>query len=157
MGVSALLMEIADLEKGVILLTGDAKKLARAYMKAWLSQGKTFLAERLPFGIDEFGENVFIGSPYEGVTFDGYIIVNPLSRSKNERARLYSWIKENRGRIILLYETKYVKDSITRYGIKEFIDYLVAYKRETAGFERVDIYKMEDGKVVKKKSYIRRI
>lgn len=151
-----MLREIADLEEGVILLTGDAKKVARAYVRAWLSRGKTLLAEWLPFRIEEFERSIFIGSPYEGFSFDAYLIINPLSRPKNELA---DWLKENmdKHKLILLYETKYVKDSITRYRIKEFIDYLIAYKRETAGFERIDVYKMEEGRVIKKKSYVRKI
>ncbi|AIF69217.1 hypothetical protein PAP_04000 [Palaeococcus pacificus DY20341] len=151
-----MLTEIANLEEGVVLLTGDAKKLGRIYLKAWLSTGKTFLAEALPFEVDEFQEQIFIGSPFEGFEFDGYIILNPISRPKYERAKLYNWIKENKDRLILLYDHRYVKDSITRYGIKELINYLVAYKRETMGFERIDIYKFEDGKVTEKKTYMRR-
>lgn len=82
--------------------------------------------------------------------------MNPLSRSKAEREKLHRWLEQNRDKLILLYETKYVKDSITRYPIRELIDYLVAYKRETVGFERVDVIRLENGRVVESKTYIRR-
>ncbi|WP_048159727.1 hypothetical protein [Thermococcus barophilus] len=150
-----MLREIAHLSKGVILITGDAKKITRIFLNAWLSNGMTFLAEHLPFDV-KYPGNVFIGSLNEGIEFDGYLIYNLLSRPKNERARVYEWIKEHSNKLILIYETKYMKDSVLRYGIKELINYLIAYKRETLGFERIDVYKFEEGRVVEKKTYVRR-
>ncbi|WP_461867012.1 hypothetical protein [Thermococcus sp.] len=146
-----MLKEITNLEKGIILLTGDAKKFGRIYLKSWLERGLKVLAEELPFDLKE--EGLFIGSPYKGKLFDAYLLLNPLSRP---RAILYSWLEENRDKLVLLYEQKYVKDSIVRYEIKELIDYLIAYKRETVGFEKVDVYKLKNGKIVERKSYIRR-
>lgn len=150
-----MLMDIANLDSGVVLLTGDAKRIGRAFMRAWLSRGMTFLAEALPFPLEGFEENVFIGSPFGGYIFDGYLIVDPLSRPEGERSKLYSWLKETNG-LVLLYEKKYVGSSITRYSIRNFIDYLVAYKRETLGFERVEAYRFEEGHVVERKTYVRR-
>ncbi|NJE07518.1 hypothetical protein E3E31_03090 [Thermococcus sp. M39] len=150
-----MLREIVHLSKGVILITGDAKKIARIFLNAWLSNGMIFLAEHLPFDV-KYPENVFIGSLNEGIEFDGYLIYNLLSRPKNERAKIYEWIKEYRDKLILIYETKYMKDSVLHYGIKELINYLIAYKRETLGFERIDVYKFEEGRVIEKKSYVRR-
>lgn len=149
-----MLKEITNLERGTVLLTGDAKKLGRIYLKSWIRRGLRILADELPFEIDD--ENLFIGSPYEDAFFDAYLILNPISRPKEERAELYSWLKKNRDRLILLYERKYIRDSIVRYGIKELIDYLIAYKRETVGFERIDVYRFEGGNVIEKKAYIRR-
>ncbi|NJD99416.1 hypothetical protein E3E26_06405 [Thermococcus sp. LS1] len=148
-----MLKEIAELNSGIVLITGDGKRLARIYLNAWSKRTKNILVEYLPFQVD--GE-VYIGSPYAGGDFDVYLIVNPLSRSKAEREKLHRWLAENRNKLILLYETKYVKDSITRYQIRELIDYLVAYKRETVGFERVDVMRLENGRVVESKTYIRR-
>lgn len=148
-----MLKEIAELEEGRVLLTGNAKRLARIYLNAWIRRGKTLLVEYLPFQVD--GE-VYIGSPLEGGDFDAYLIVNPLSRPKSEREKLYSWLGEGGNKLVLLYEQKYVKDSIARYPIKEFIDYLIAYKRETVGFERIDVMRFERGRVVAEKSYVRR-
>ncbi len=150
-----MLKEMINLSKGVILITGDAKKIARIFLNVWLSEGRIFLAEHLPFNV-EYPENVFIGSLNEGIEFDGYLIYNLLSRPKRERARVYKWIKEHREKMILIYETRYMRDSVLRYGIKELIDYLIAYKRETLGFERIDVYKFEEGKITEKKSYVRR-
>lgn len=150
-----MLKEILNLDKGTVLLTGNAKKLGRIYLKSWLNRGLTVLAEGLPFELSS--ENLFIGSPYEGFSFDAYLILNPISRPKPEREKLLRWLEEHRDRLVLLYEYRYVKDSITRYRIKELIDYLIVYKRETVGFERVDVYKLEDGKVIERKSYIRRM
>ncbi len=149
-----MLKEILNLEKGTVLLTGNAKKLGRIYLKSWLNRGLRVLAEGMPFELSS--ENLFIGSPYEGFSFDAYLILNPLSRPKPEREKLRRWLEEHRDRLFLLYEHRYVKDSITRYGIKELIDYLIAYRRETVGFERVDVYKLEKGKIIERKSYIRR-
>lgn len=147
------LKEIAELDSGVVLITGDAKRLVRMYLNEWSRRGKTILIEYIPFQID--GE-VYIGSPYEGTSFDAYLIVNPLSRSKAEREKLHRWLAGNRDKLILLYEGKYVKDSITRYAIRELIDYLIAYKRETVGFERIDVMRFEDGKIVESRTYVRR-
>jgi len=150
-----MLREIVHLSKGVILITGDAKKIARIFLNAWLSSGMTFLAEHLPFDV-KYPENVFIGSLDAGVGFDGYLVYNLLSRPKNKRARIYEWIKEHRDRLVLIYEIKYMKDSVLRYGIKDLIDYLIAYKRETLGFERIDVYKFKEGKAIEKKTFVKR-
>ncbi|WP_297501415.1 hypothetical protein [Thermococcus sp.] len=148
-----MLKRIAELNSGVVLITGNGKRLARIYLNAWARRGMRVLAEYLPFGVD--GE-AYIGSPFESGDFDAYLIVNPLSRPKEEREALYRWLSEHRNRLILLYEGKYVRDSITRYRIRDFVDYLIAYKRETVGFERVDVMKLENGRIVESKTYIRR-
>lgn len=148
-----MLKKIAELNSGAVLITGDGKRLARIYLNAWGKAGKRILAEYLPFQVDG---DVYIGSPFESDDFEVYLIVNPLSRSKAEREKLKDWLGEHRDKLVLLYEHKYVKDSITRYGMKEFIDYLIAYKRETVGFERLDVMRLENGRVVESKTYVRR-
>ena len=148
-----MLKKIAELNSGAVLITGDGKRLARIYLNAWGKAGKRILAEYLPFQVDG---DVYIGSPFESDDFEVYLIVNPLSRSKAEREKLKDWLGEHRDKLVLLYEHKYVKDSITRYGIREFIDYLIAYKRETVGFERLDVMRLENGRVVESKTYVRR-
>lgn len=148
-----MLKRIAELDSGVVLITGGGKKIARIYLNSWGKRGKRILAEYLPFQVDG---DVYIGSPFEGNDFEIYLIVNPLSRSKAEREKLREWLASHRDKLVLLYETKYVKDSIVRYGITEFIDYLIAYKRETVGFERLDVMHLENGRVVESKTYVRR-
>ncbi|WP_297465627.1 hypothetical protein [Thermococcus sp.] len=147
-----MLKEIAGLNSGRVLITGNGKKLARIYLNSW-GRGRKILAEYLPFQVKG---DVYIGSPFESDDFEVYLIVNPLSRPKAEREKLHRWLAEQRDRLVLLYEGKYVRDSITRYGIRDFIDYLIAYKRETVGFERVDVMRLESGRVVETKTYIRR-
>jgi len=148
-----MLKRIAELDSGIVLITGNGKRLARIYLNAWARRGMRVLAEYLPFQVE--GE-VYIGSPFEGGGFDAYLMVNPMLRSKAEREALYEWLSKNRDKLVLLYEGKYIRDSITRYRIKDFIDYLIAYKRETVGFEQVDVMRLEGGKVVESKTYIRR-
>ncbi len=148
-----MLKRIAELDSGAVLITGNGKRLAKIYLNAWTRRGMRVLAEYLPFQVE--GE-VYIGPLSEGDDFDAYLIVNPLSRPKEEREALYEWLSKNRDKLVLLYEGKYIKDSITRYRIKDFIDYLIAYKRETVGFERVDAMRLENGRVVESKTYIRR-
>ncbi|NJE61074.1 hypothetical protein [Thermococcus sp. 21S7] len=148
-----MLKKIAELNSGAVLITGDGKRLARIYLNAWGKAGRRILAEYLPFQVDG---DVYIGSPFESDDFDVYLIVNPLSRSRAEREKLTEWLGEHRDKLVLLYEHKYVKDSITRYGIRESIDYLIAYKRETVGFERLDVMRLENGKVVESRTYVRR-
>ncbi len=149
----AMLKKIAELDSGVVLITGDGKRLARIYLNAWTKGGRRILAEYLPFQVDD---DTYIGSPFESDDFEVYLIINPLSRSKAEREKLKEWLASHRDRLVLLYEHKYVKDSITRYGIRRFIDYLIAYKRETVGFERVDVMRLEDGRVAESKTYVKR-
>ncbi|MCD6372228.1 MAG: hypothetical protein J7L37_01555 [Thermococcus sp.] len=148
-----MLKKIAELDSGVVLITGDGKRLAKIYMNAWSRGGKRVLAEYLPFQVDG---DVYIGPPFESDDFDVYLIVNPLSRSKEERERLKGWLEKHRDRLVLMYEHKYVKDSITRYGLKDSIDYLIAYKRETVGFEKIDVMRLEKGRIVGSKTYVRR-
>lgn len=148
-----MLKEIAELTSGAVLITGNGKRIARIYLNAWGREGRRILAEYLPFQVEG---DVYIGPPFESDDFDVYLIVNPLSRSKAEKEELKKWLASHGDKLVLLYEHKYVRDSITRYGIREFIDYLIAYKRETVGFERVDVARLEDGKIVESKTYIRR-
>jgi len=148
-----MLKKIAEVSSGAVLITGDGKRLARIYLNVWSGRGKRILAEHLPFPVNG---DVYIGSPFDSDDFDVYLIINPLSRPKEEREKLIEWLKEHRDKLVLLYESKYVKDSITRYRLKDFIDYLIAYKRETVGFERVDVMSLEGGKVVESKTYVRR-
>jgi hypothetical protein len=149
-------MKLSDLvyiKSGRILMTGGPKRIARIFLNEWAREGYKILAEGLPFVID--GE-VYIGNPLENPGFDVYLVLNPLSRSREEKERLYRWLEENRERIILLYETKYVGDSIVRYPIRNFIDYLLAYRRETVGAEVIKLYLIEKGKVVESRELIRR-
>ncbi len=148
-----MLKRIAELDSGTVLITGNGKRLAKIYLNAWARRGMRVLAEYLPFQV---GGEVYIGSPFDSEDFDAYLIVNPLSRPKGEREALYGWLSNHRNTLVLLYEGKYIKDSITRYRIKDFIDYLIAYKRETVGFEQVDVMRLENGRVVESKTYIRR-
>ncbi|AFL94235.1 hypothetical protein CL1_0020 [Thermococcus cleftensis] len=148
-----MLKRIAELDSGAVLITGDGKRLARIYINAWSKSGRRVLAEYLPFQV---GGDAYIGSPFESDDFDVYLMVDPLSRPKAERERLNEWLAKHRDKLVLLYEHKYVKDSITRYEIRNHIDYLIAYKRETVGFERVDVMRLENGRVVESKTYVRR-
>lgn len=155
-------MRLSDLvyvKSGRILMTGSPpRRIARIFLNEWAREGYKILAEGLPpFVVD--GE-VFIGDPpLKNPGFDAYLILNPpLSRSREERERLYDWLEENRDKLILLYETKYVGgDSITRYQIRNFIDYLLAYRRETlGGAEVIRLYRIEGGRVVESREFIRR-
>ncbi|AMQ17965.1 hypothetical protein [Thermococcus peptonophilus] len=149
-------MRLSDLvyvKSGRILMTGSPRRIARIFLNEWAREGYKILAEGLPFVVD--GE-VFIGDPLKNPGFDAYLILNPLSRSREERERLYDWLEENRDKLILLYETKYVGDSITRYQIRNFIDYLLAYRRETLGAEVIRLYRIEGGRVVESREFIRR-
>ncbi|ASJ10751.1 hypothetical protein A3L12_05290 [Thermococcus sp. P6] len=148
-----MLKEIAGLDEGVVLITGDGKRIARVYLNSWAKRGKRILAEGLPFRIE--GE-VYLGSPFENDGFDVYLLIDPLSRSKADRKTLREWISSHRDRLVLLYERRYVKDSITRYRLRELLDYLVAYRRETVGFERIDVMRFEGGRVVESRTYVRK-
>ncbi|MBP1910891.1 hypothetical protein [Thermococcus stetteri] len=149
-------MKLSDLvyvKSGRILMSGNPRRIARIFLNEWAREGYKILAEGLPFVVD--GE-VFLGDPLENPGFDAYLILNPLSRSKEEQKKLYDWLDENRNKLILLYETKYIGDSITRYPIRNFVDYLLAYRRETLGAEVIKLYRIEEGRVVESKEFIRR-
>ncbi|ASJ03733.1 hypothetical protein A3L09_05330 [Thermococcus profundus] len=135
------------------MMTGNAKRLARIFLNEWGREGWKILAESLPFQVE--GE-VFIGDPLENPGFDAYLIVNPLSRSKTAQEKLYSWLESNRDKLVLLYEGKYIGDSISRYRIRFFVDYLVAYRRETVDTEVVNLYKLENGEVVESSKLVRK-
>ncbi len=147
------LTDILYLKSGRIMMSGNPKRIARIFLNEWAREGYRVLAEELPFVVN--GE-VFVGNPVETPNFDVYFIVNPLSKSKEEKERLYKWLEEERDKLILLYEGKYVGDSITRYKIKDFIDYLIAYRWETVGTEVVKLYRLEEGKVVESRELVRK-
>jgi len=147
-----VLKEILALESGVVMVSGGGKRLARLYLQAWADKKGSALAEELPFPVE--GE-IYVGNPFKA-DFPVYLIVNPLSREKPEREKLLHWLEEKRDRLVLLYENRYVGDSIVRYRIRNHLDYLIAYKRETMGAELLKVYKLEDGRVVERKTYVRR-
>jgi hypothetical protein len=148
------LSDLVYIKSGRILMTGNPRRIARIFINEWIREGYSVLAEGMPFVVE--GE-IFIGDPLKNPGFDAYLIVNPLSRSNKDKEKLYRWLDENRDKLILLYENKYIGDSITRYPIRNFIDYLLAYKRETVGTEVIKLYHLEDGRVVNSREYIRRI
>lgn len=148
------LSDLVYLKSGRILMTGSPKRIARIFINEWVREGYKVLAEGLPFVVD--GE-VFIGDPLENPGFDAYLILNPLSRSKSEREALHEWLNKNKNKLVLLYETKYVGDSITRYPVRNFVDYLLAYRRETVGAEIIKLYRLENGKIIESKELIRRV
>lgn len=147
------LTDLVYLKSGRIMMTGNPKRLARIFLDEWVREGWRILTESLPFQVN--GE-VFIGDPLKNPGFDVYLIVNPLSRPKESREKLYGWLESSRDKLVLLYEGKYVGDSIGRYRIRFFIDYLVAYRRETVDTEVVNLYQLRDGEIVESVKLIRR-
>ncbi|MDV3104455.1 hypothetical protein [Thermococcus waiotapuensis] len=145
--------DLINVKSGRILMSGGPKRIAGIFINEWTRRGLKVLAEGLPFVVE--GE-VFIGNPLENPGFDAYLVLNPLSKSKSEREVLYGWLTENRNRLVLLYETRYVGDSIVRYGIRNFIDYLLAYRRETVDTEVIKLYCLKNGRIVESKEFIRR-
>ncbi|MCD6524762.1 MAG: hypothetical protein J7K48_07225 [Thermococcus sp.] len=147
------LTDLLYLKSGRILMTGNPRRIARIILNEWARQGWKILAEGVPFQIE--GE-VFIGDPFKNPGFDVYLILNPLSRTGQEKEMLHQWLNSNADKLVVLYEHRYVGDSITRYAIKNFIDYLLAYRRETVDTERVNLYRLENGKVVESVKLLRR-
>ena len=149
-----MLKEILTLEVGNLMISGGGKRLARLYFQSWANRKGGALAEELPFPVE--GE-IYVGNPFKA-DFPVYLIVNPLSRGDLERKRLLHWLKLKReeGKLVLLYDERYVGDSIARYNIRNYLDYLIAYRRETMGGELLKVYKLENGQVVEKKTYVRR-
>ncbi len=149
-----MLREILTLESGTVMISGGGKRLARLYLQSWAERKGRALAEELPFPVE--GE-IYVGNPFTA-DFPVYLIVNPLARKGPEREKLLRWLelKREEGKLVLLYEERYVADSITRYKIRNHLDYLIAYKRETMGAELLKVYKLENGRVVERKTYVRR-
>jgi len=146
-----MLKEILRLQRGRVLITGGAKRLTAIYLRDWTENGEA-IANALPFPT---GAKVRTGDPFTAES-RVYFIVNPLSCPKDERQRIAEWLKGKTNALVLLYEEKYVADSITRYAIREAIDYLLAYKRETMGTERIEAMKLENGRITARKTYLRR-
>ncbi|AHL22402.1 hypothetical protein [Thermococcus nautili] len=149
-----MLREILTLESGTVMISGGGKRLARLYFQSWADRKGSALAEELPFPVE--GE-IYVGNPFRA-DFPVYLIVNPLTRKGTEREKLLRWLemKREEGKLVLLYEERYVGDSIARYRIRNHLDYLIAYKRETMGAELLKVYKLENGRVVERKTYVRR-
>lgn len=149
-----MLKEILDLPSGVLMVSGDGRKLSRIYLEAWAKRKGRALMEKPIFRPE--GE-VYIGNPFEA-DFPVYLVLNPTSRRDITKEALFRWIDamRRRGRLILLHEERYIADSITRYRIRNYLDYLVAYKRETMGAELLKVYKLENGRIVERKTYVRR-
>ncbi|WP_456423939.1 hypothetical protein [Thermococcus sp.] len=149
-----MLKEILGLQSGTVMVSGGGKWLARLYFQSWADRKGSALAEELPFQVT--GE-IYVGNPLRA-DFPVYLIVNPLSRKGSERERLLRWLrlKREEGKLVLLYEERYVADSIVRYKLRNCLDYLIAYRRETVGTELLKVYKLENGRVVERKTYVRR-
>ncbi|WP_457742448.1 hypothetical protein [Thermococcus sp.] len=149
-----MLKRILNLPSGILMISGDGRKLSRIYLEAWAKRKGKALMEKPIFSSK--GE-VYIGNPFTA-DFPVYLIVNPLARKKHEREKLLRWLisKRNESKLVILHEEKYVADSIVRYRIRNCLDYLIAYKRETVGMELLKVYRLENGRIVERKTYVRR-
>ncbi len=148
-----MLREILNLDSGIVMVSGGSRKIARIYLQSWVKRKGKALAEGLPLAV---GGEVYVGNPFRA-DFPVYLIVNPLARRGVEREKLLHWLglKREEGKLVLLYEERYVGDSIVRYRLRNYLDYLIAYRRETVGVEILNVYKLENGRVVERKTYIR--
>ncbi len=141
------LKSLLDLESCRIMLSGDPKRLFSIYAKRWF-RGKKVLANSLPFEL-RGNFSIKVGDPFNSRA-DAYIITNPLGMGEE----LYSWLSDV-DTLTVLYEERYVGSSIRRMKLRRFIDYLLAYRRETVDREIVSLYHLESGKVVESRTFVR--
>jgi hypothetical protein len=151
-----MLKEILKLDSGILMVSGGSKRLASLYLRSW-GRGRRVIVERPDFAL---AEGFYIGDPLRARGFDVYLLMNPISGLKGRREAILRWLEDiRRGeskKLVLLYEERYVGDSIVKYRIRNYLDYLLAYRRETVGFERIEAFHLEGGRVVEKKTYVRR-
>jgi len=146
-----MLKEILGLRSGVVMISGGARRIAGIYLRAW-GKGRNVLVEIPEFALKE---DFFIGDPLSSSGFDVYLVVNPLSGPKERREKIIRWLEGLNDKLVLLYEERYVGDSIMRYKIRNYLDYLLAYRRETASFERIEVLRLENGMIVERKTLVR--
>ncbi len=147
------LTDLLNVERANILMSGNPLRLARAFLAAWSNGGRKIIMEEPPFPVGGFDGDVFIGDPFSVRGFDVYVFFNPISRRREE---LYPLLEERPG-VVLLYEERYVGASISRYRIRRFLDYIVAYRRETVETETVLLGRLRDGKIEESKVLVRRV
>ncbi|WP_456365777.1 hypothetical protein [Thermococcus sp.] len=146
------LTDLLHVQRANILMSGNPLRLTRAFLVAWSEEGRRIIMEEPPFPVGGLGDSVFIGDPSSVRGFDVYVLFNPISQRREE---LYPLLEERPG-VVLLYEQRYVGASINRYRIRKFLDYIVAYRRETVGTETVLLGRLRDGKIEESKVLVRR-
>jgi len=146
------LTDLLHVQRANILMSGNPLRLVRAFLGAWSAEGRRIIMEEPPFPIGGLGDGVFIGDPFSAKSFDVYVLFNPISKRREE---LYPLLEERPG-VLLLYEQRYVGASISRYRIRRFLDYIVAYRRETVGTETVLLGRLRNGKIEESKVLVRR-
>ena len=147
-----MLRKILGLRSGVVMVSGGARRITGIYLRAW-GKGRRVLVESPEFALEG---DFFIGDPLNSPGFDVYLVLNPVSGPKERREKTLRWLEGLNDKLVLLYEERYVGDSIARYKIRKHLDYLIAYRRETMGAELLKVYRLENGRVVERKTYVRR-
>ncbi|NPA47190.1 MAG: hypothetical protein GXO14_00925 [Thermococci archaeon] len=142
------LKDLLNLESCRVMFSGDPKRIFLIYARRWFD-GKKVVANSLPFELPLDNTSIILGNPLteEG---DAYLVTNPLRMGDD----LYRWLS-GVDRLVVLYEERYVGASIRRLKLRKYLDYLVAYRRETVDRETITLYTLESGKIADSKTFVR--
>lgn len=142
------LRDLLNLESCRVMFSGDPKRIFLIYAKRWFD-GKKVVANSLPFELPLDNAFIILGNPLtdEG---DAYLVTNPLRMGED----LYRWLS-GVDKLVVLYEERYVGASIKRLKLRKYLDYLLAYRMETVNKEIINLYRLESGKIVDSKTFVR--
>ncbi|RLF92108.1 hypothetical protein DRN82_00675 [Thermococci archaeon] len=143
--------EILNLEKGLVIISGNPKWLLKLFIDKFAEKGIVAI-ERLPV-TPKFPNKVIIGDIFS-VNTKYAVLFNVIT---DKRYRIIRKVLERaQGSVVVDYEEKYMLPRILKSEIGKKSAYIITYKMETVGFEKLRIIKLEDGKIVSQNSYIRK-
>ncbi|AAL81954.1 hypothetical protein PFDSM3638_09205 [Pyrococcus furiosus DSM 3638] len=146
-------------DKGVLLLIGNPRWLLKILVDKWSREKKVIIFGKLIIS-PQHPKNVIIHSDIPSSTTDIYptVIEGYFDRKDIEKERILTFISNNyRKAPVIIYEEKYYFKRAFKSKLCHYLSYIAAYKRETVNFDKIEIFKLENCKIINRSIYIRRL
>ncbi|ASJ16182.1 hypothetical protein A3L04_03350 [Thermococcus chitonophagus] len=145
------LREVLDTENGIIIITGNPRWLLKYFIDRLSEKGMVSM-ETLTIH-PKFPERVITGEVFSMDT--RYKVI--FSVIEGKRADILKKVLDNKDRAVVIdYENMYMFTQALKSKLGKEARYLLAYKMETVGFERLTVAKLDRGKIIEKNDYVRK-
>ncbi|AMM54396.1 hypothetical protein [Pyrococcus kukulkanii] len=143
--------EVLNLERGLVIIAGNPKWLLKLLIDKFTEKGIVAM-ERLPV-MPKFPNKIVIGNVFS-VNTKYVVLFNVIT---DKRHHIMSKVLERAQKSVIVdYEENYMFSRILKSEIGRKSAYIITYKIETVGFEKLGIIKLENGKIVSQSYYVRK-
>ncbi|AFK23281.1 putative regulatory protein [Pyrococcus sp. ST04] len=132
-------------------MTGNPRWLLKILVDKWSE--KEIVAMEKPIIVPKNPNSIIFGDPSK-LDSRYRIFTNIIGMHRRDVIQKIGFLLEKA--VIVDYEEKYFLTKAINSKLGKIADYLIAYKMETLGFEKLDIIKIENGKITDKTSYVRK-